>query len=453
MSTIASVDIPVNWDFDDDITFSTNSNEDNLSTFTSTVEKSGSKLTRVLITGFPTDDNPKWLNPTTYFDIHQVVTWVAQFEVTPTTNKLHFHAYAEFHRDHRIRFQQLCKVLEDKLGSHPNVRVPKGRSDKQRSCAINYCLKNLDIDGHRKRNTEPFVFSATNEKFEFDKDLFKTPKKMSKKEELAEVQRQWIESKDPTLTWDQIVHENEESKQLFFGAHGPGKSYHEGRMQGCPRRKIKNILVFYGAGGTGKTTLAENWDIQQGEFDGARLYQRNDDDGKFWGGGATAYKGQRIIHLEEFSGASLSVNMFKKVCDINKTGPNVNIKGRGGYLNHDTVIITSNKHPAAWWPNHFTDHPEDFDAVIRRITQVFFFPKHRPDGSLNRPTEGTPPFWIDQTEDITDMYKNGEAQYSDLAEHARTHWYLPNSGAKSPSFNEPSTTDRFHNYCKTGRYN
>mgnify|MGYP000308092694 CR=1 FL=1 len=199
-----------------------------------------------------------------------------------------------------------------------------------------------------------------------------------------------------------------------------GKKYHEGRQAEIPRRKIQNVVIMYGAGGTGKTTMAQNWDSNDNEDYQERYYRRNPDDKSFWGGGRTAYKGQRIVHLEEFCGQE-QLSRIKEYCDVGKCGPSVNIKGSGADLNHETVLFTSNHHPAAWYRGVWNREAKQFHPFWRRVTSVLFFPAHRADGTLNIPDSENPAYYIDQTSDWLEF----EGDYDKCVEHAMSHWPLP----------------------------
>ena len=166
---------------------------------------------------------------------------------------------------------------------------------------------------------------------------------------------------------------------------------------------IPGVVIMYGAGGTGKTTMCISYDAASDlEPQNERYYRRNHEDGSFWGGGRTAYNGQRVIHFEEFSGQE-PFSRVKEVCDIGKEGPAVNIKGSGTELNHTTVLFSSNIHPAGWYHNLWKLDPKQFHPFWRRVTKVLFFPAKRPDGALNIPDEDNEPYFIDQTDDWKHM--------------------------------------------------
>lgn len=395
------------------------------------------KVRACIITIFPDDQNPKWLLPETYFaDTTKLANWCGQFERGGHTDKLHAHIWCEFHHKYPRRFSDLCKLFEEKVGTHPNIQKPKHRlSRKSRGCAVNYVLK---PDTRVAGDKAAFIWPHNRDALAFDQALYDSKPQSKKKEDVVEQQRLHIESKPRHWTWDQILHESSESKALLCTCSW-GKKYHEGRHAEAARRVIENVIIMYGAGGTGKTTLAHSWDIRDGEDKAERYYRRNPDDGNFWGGGRTAYKGQRIIHLEEFCGQE-QLSRVKELCDLGKEGPPVNIKQGGTLLNHDTIIFTSNHHPAAWFRKAWEMDPKQFHPFWRRITQVWFFPAHREDGTPNIPSEECPPFYIDQT----DAWKDLAGDYTACQNMADEFWPLKdldNGGSVSDHFYDPNATE------------
>lgn len=405
------------------------------------------KIRRCLLTLYTPDLSDRWLDPLTYYTKPEdkINIWVGQFEVCPSTARDHIQLYVEFSQ--QFRFQTIKKVFETRLGANTcDIRKPKRASNHQRACAVNYCLK----PDSRNATKSPMIWPGNKIEVHFDPDLYKQRKSASKRSEEKEAQVAWIESKPMHWTWEQIVHESMESK-LLLAACSWGSKFHYGRPSSQPRRTIKNVVIFYGAGGTGKTSMAQAYDIHDGESADERYYKRNSDDGKFWGGGKTGYRGQRIIHLEEFCGQETAA-AFKEICDVGKTGPGVNIKNSGGYLNHDTVIITSNHHPAQWYHKLCTEDSKQWAPLVRRFTKVFFFPAKRADGSINAPDTHNPPFWIDQTDDFQNL-----KDYPSARQHASEHWPLPSSatGFYDPNHSDvpQSTYQDFVDYCRTNRQN
>jgi len=370
-------------------------------------------ISRCILTAFVPDTDPKWLQPTTWFEEKRIGLWCGQFEECPETERLHIHIYVEFKHQFRLRWNTIRNTIERVSGKPGNIAAAKKVSAKQRQGAVNYVLK-----PDRMFETEPFIWEHNKVEVCFKPDAVKKQKR-SKTDEREE-QVNWIESKPKHWTWEQIVHESRESK-LLLAACSWGAKYHAGRHAENPRRTIDKVIVLYGAGGTGKTTLAMKYDTKQDEDFHERYFKRNADDGKFWGGGRTAYRGQRIIHLEEFCGQETAANL-KQICEIGKNGPSVNIKNSGTELNHDTVIITSNHHPAGWYRNLFKDDPKQWAPIVRRFTQVWFFPEKREDGSPNVPDAENHPYYIDQT---GEFLSHAMRDYEFAHEHAETWWPLP----------------------------
>jgi hypothetical protein len=374
-----------------------------------------SRVARCIITAFVPEAHERWLQPLTWFPEDMVLNWCGQLEECPTTERLHIHCYVEFKHAKRPKFCTIRNRIKQVTGKNGDVKCAKRSSARQRQGAVNYCLK----DSGRLHGTNPFIWDHNHT--ELKSRPFEKSKTKKTKEDVVAEQVDYIESKPQHWTWNQILHESDYSKKLLAGC-GWGAKYHAGRHEQAPRRTIKNVVVLYGCGGTGKTTMAQKWDVRDDEDFHERYYKRNSDDGKFWGGGRTAYRGQRVIHLEEFCGQETAAN-FKEICDIGKHGPSVNVKNGGGQLNHDTVVITSNHHPAGWYRKLFKGDPKQWTPIARRFTQVVFFPELRPDGSRNIPDEGNPPYYIDQT----DLFNDHEFQreYEQALQHAGDVWPLP----------------------------
>lgn len=372
--------------------------------------RSRSMVSGGIMTIFPPNGDKKWLLPSTYFNEDNIETWCGQFEISPKTERLHAQIYFCFKTTKRVRFNALAKRIADVVGCPGDINPTKKASKNAKQCAINYCLK------PETRQGEPYIW---NNSCSFDQDLYDArPKPKKSKQDLEQERIDWIESKPKHWTWDQLVHESSESKYLLASCSW-GKNYHAGRMSTVERRTISQVIILYGAGGTGKTTMAKSWDSRPDESEFERYYKRNHEDGHFWGGGRVSYRGQRIIHLEEFDGNEKFSNL-KEWCDIGKTGPPVNVKNGGTHLNHDTIIFTTNVHPAGWYKTFFDRDPKQFHPFWRRITQVLFFPEHRPDGSSNIPDDMNEPFYVDQTPDWKAMSGKWEA----CLQHATSHWPL-----------------------------
>lgn len=382
------------------------------------------QIGRCYYTLFPPEQDQKYLLPETYFpDTSIIKNWVCQFELTPSTNHLHVQGYVEFHKS-ALRFNTIVAYFKSKLPEGSSVRLskPKFRWSKQsQACCANYCSK----PDTRVPDSEPFFWPHNKDPLAFNQTLYDERLGKQKatgggEEERAKIMDH-IDSKPMYWTWDAVVHESRESSLLL--AHvGWAKAYHQGRGAAAEPRKIVDVIILYGAGGTGKTTMAQDWGAVEGENIQERYYKRNFEDGRFWGGGITAYRGERVIHFDEFQG-QMPAGEFKIVCDPGKPGllTKVAIKGTGTRLNHETVVITSNSHPASWYHGMCSKDPKQWEPLARRFTKVLFFPENRPDGTPNRPTSVEEYHFKDQTADFKEFVRD----YDKSVEHASTCWPLP----------------------------
>lgn len=404
---------------------------------------SSNRISQCIVTGFPPDTNTKWLLPNTYFTDTTIINdWCGQFEICSKTSKLHFHLFVVFNNKSRMKFTTLCAIFKNILHKQVNIKLPSHRiSKKSRECAVNYVL----APTKRAPETQPFIWEHNKHNLQFNDKLWGERTSPPSKQDNDKTIIDHIESKPKHWTWEQIVHETYESK-LLLASCSWGSKFHAGRYAEVPRRKIKDVIILYGAGGTGKTTLAQKWDCRDDEDYQERYYKRNYDDGKFWGGGRTGYKSQRVIHLEEFCGQE-SASKFKELCDLGKVGPSVNIKNGGIELNHDTIIITSNHHPAAWYRHLCMQDNKQWYPIARRFTQVWFFPENKPNGTPNRPTTAEEYFYIDQTTEFNTLID----KYNDALQHAKEHWNIPDSLPHSDNFNQPPDQE-MAKYCKTGKH-
>lgn len=390
------------------------------------------KIRRAILTYFPNNGHRDWLKPDTFhFPPNSVRNWCAQFEECPETGTLHVHAYVEFKNG--IRFATLNNKIETHTGKHGNIQKADKCSEPQRQGAVNYCTN----ESKRKPDTEAYIWHANQDELKFDPKFVNNPNKRQKLSRASKADSQkkmlieYIDSKPIHWNWGQLVHENDASKLLLCTC-GWGEKYHKSRIEGAKRRHIEEVIIMFGAGGTGKTTMAESWHLHEEPDMDARYYKRNFQDGAFWGGGSTSYKNEKIIHFEEFHGQEL-FSTWKQICDLGKVGPKINVKGAGGKLNHDTVIMTSNIHPAGWYRNVWNDDPKQFQQFSRRITRVLFFPPHKEDGSINIPDEDGPHFI-----DVTDDFKEFNHDFDKAKAHAADVWPLPERElTASLCFNKP----------------
>lgn len=146
--------------------------------------------------------------------------------------------------------------------------------------------------------------------------------------------------------------------EQYFGQY---VRYHNGfrqyRSVTARKRDWKTkVVVHYGSTGLGKTFRAH-------KLGGEKLYIK-DCENKWW----ERYQGEEQVLLDEFDGATLSINRFKQLGD--RGAANVEVKGGSVSWCAKTLYITSNTAPGDWWP---AAKSVDFEAVIRRVDEWWHF--------------------------------------------------------------------------------
>lgn len=392
----------------DEISFSTPSVA---SSYSGSTTKSPSKVSRALVTVFHDSAEAGPINPASYFGSDwqaKLQVWVAQWECCPSTGTTHAHIYLELRHSHRLRVPAFLDLIA-KISPRNNVKFPRRANKNQRQGAVNYCQKESTriaeapdfkwSDGIDISYSESFALAASD-----------------KKKTRHDKQVEHIMSRPVEWSWAKLLHENDESRKLL-AACSWGRKFHELRKPTeRTLRTIENVIICYGSGGSGKTTYAQSYDSIPEESRSDRYYRRNYDDKLFWGGGQTAYNNQRVIHLDEFTGQE-TLSRFNELCDVGNTGGPVNVKGGGTSLNHSSIIITSNLHPAYWFHNVWTKDDNLWVPFHRRITKVLFFPALRQDGTRNLAGPNSEPFVVDQTDEWRTC-----VEYVNACEHARKYW-------------------------------
>lgn len=180
-----------------------------------------------------------------------------------------------------------------------------------------------------------------------------------------------------------------EIAETFFGSwcrHHRAFSLY--RMLKCKGRDPADdvmIICLYGPPGTGKTRLATKI-----APDAYWLAAPNQYQGALWWDG---YQGQPDLIIDEFYGWIPHPSMLR-ICDRNPL--NVQVKSGHVHLMARRIIITSNKHPAEWWPRtplgamvrrltypvgntvHLTAEPADYDAKAAELVDREQFSRELP---------------------------------------------------------------------------
>lgn len=248
---------------------------------------------------------------------------VYQRELCPTTFREHFQGYAEF--DRQIPFSVL-HTYEGLTTAHFETRQG---TQKQ---AIDYCTKTeTRLDG-------PW-FWGEEKKPGVNQRLFDAANDLQDGKTLHAVQIAY-----PDIT---IKHPNGLAK--LAQAHA------------VPRSEHTICFVFYGAGGTGKTTFAH----KLASYLGTRTYvlPAAKGSGLYWDG----YQQGDVVIIDEFKGNRMQPTEFNMLVD--KVPHKVPIHGNTTEFNSKYIIITTNVSPMQWWPTL------EYKRSLRR--RIIIFPIFR----------------------------------------------------------------------------
>lgn len=122
--------------------------------------------------------------------------------------------------------------------------------------------------------------------------------------------------------------------------------------------------LLLGPPGHGKTTFGRRLaSIELDRVGGPGIFYKQP--GPWWDG----YRGQRVVILDDFGGASLSFTHFKHMVDVLPIP--VEVKGAFCNMAATVFIITSNYDPKEWWDPQVTKGAEK--SIFRRINSVRYF--------------------------------------------------------------------------------
>lgn len=245
---------------------------------------------------------------------------IVQVEKGETTNRIHLQGYAEFGRP--VGLHRVKKLFMQKTGeafwNHVHLE-PRMGSQAQ---AIAYCKK------AETRLAGPYEYGK--KKKEQRGTIFHDALNGATNKSLRE--------KDPR---EYAIHRR---ALQILKSEGKG-----------PRHHPMKVLIFVGASGTGKTTLAQNL-----YKDDCFTVMWPSGNGMWWWDG---YEGQKCVILDEFV-CQVKLDQFLRLLDRHPM--KVQIKGASIEFSSTIIIITTNIPPEEWYGGV---HPNRWDPLARRIKE------------------------------------------------------------------------------------
>lgn len=256
---------------------------------------------------------------------------VYSVEKAPTTGRLHVQGYLELRAPYR--FSRVLDLLP------PGCHVEAARGDAQSN--RDYCSKSdTHVDGP----------------YEFGKPAVLGQGKRSDLSHALEAI-----SKHPSL--EAAVHSDEKVASAYV-------RYHRGLEKlallkrkpvfACPPPANRRVVVLWGATGSGKTH--RSYQALKAQYPDEEPYFFASNSGQWFDG----YAGQRGAILDDFRGSDdgMPVSLFLRLMDRYP----VLVPYKGGFTPWlaETIYITSNVDPDAW----FGSHVETARAVHRRLAEV-----------------------------------------------------------------------------------
>lgn len=136
-------------------------------------------------------------------------------------------------------------------------------------------------------------------------------------------------------------------------------------LRGLKRTSKTQLIVLYGASGTGKSSTA----IQFASMCGPYYLQPNDGKSMWWNGYDPLI--HETVILDEFTGSKLPLTFLNQLTDKY----DLRVQTKGGFLPFvaKRIIITSNFHPKRWYDFENTEKNLCYDALERRIDTLVQF--------------------------------------------------------------------------------
>lgn len=243
-----------------------------------------------------------------------IIYYIYQSEICPTTKRLHYQGYAEFSKPQSMK---MIKKLFNDNTIHLGIR--KGNQEQ----AINYCKKKAT--------------SVPGSQIEYG-----TPTQQGKRNDIKEI------IKLPIKT---IIEDHPE----FYLRYNKGINDIKNRSYKPQLRLDIKVILLHGKPGSGKTRYVyDNHDIED-------IYKLNtNSNGTLWFDG---YDNQSVLLIDDFKGW-IKYTELLTLLDIYPY--RCQLKGSYIYANWKTVYITSNYDIDEWYSK--TDY--SIDALKRRVTEI-----------------------------------------------------------------------------------
>lgn len=295
-------------------------------------QKNFTKSRFALVTIF-TDENIDFKK---IYDVNSnnIFYMVAQQEKCPKTGKLHYHVYMEFMVRKNMRCVQRLIFKDKEKSKQIHVEAPV---DHER-CA-KYCKK---VKSRIAGPWEFGEFQGSHERSRTDIDAVIQAIKLGKDFE-------YFKNNFPHQA---LLYESKIKNWIA-----------EEKLKNLPDFVSMDVMLVYGAAGTGKTS----WCIGAARRMGLNLYHVQspaDKNSKQWWQG---YNGQKAILIDDFNG-QWNINYLQQMLDgyIKQ----VDIKNTWGVGCYNTVYITSNKPIEDWFPKSYKRSPDLLESLKRRINRV-----------------------------------------------------------------------------------
>lgn len=246
---------------------------------------------------------------------------------TAATGQLHFQGYVQLKRSQRLSW------LKNNIDDGAHFEKQQGTNAQARE----YCMK-------EDTSTAPFI----------DFGIF--IKGRGQRTDLADFKNAIAEGQTKRDLLDTYINEL---------ARYP-KFYDMVRSCYRPTRTVPlKVRLNIGPTGTGKTRYAyDNF---------PDLFDVPVTNGSLWFDG---YDNHKVVLLDDFAGAASKISLVYTLRMLDRYPIQLPVKGSHVWWMPEQIIVTSNIHPRDWYK--WEDRQGQYDALLRRITEVWYYDTDRP---------------------------------------------------------------------------